>query len=85
MWGRPLKTHTPRGGGYPTLEDFCAVYGLNLLFGFWMPFCTGRLHEYQQKTSKDAHIYAFCLVLVSVRQCVSALSCIMYARMCMFG
>ena len=26
------------GGGYPTLEDFCAVYGLNLRFGFWMPF-----------------------------------------------
>ena len=31
-WGRPIKTHPHRGGGYPTLEDFCAIYGLKLTF-----------------------------------------------------
>lgn len=84
MWGRPLKTHTPRGGGYPTQEDFCAVYGLNLLFGFWMPFC---LHDEEKKTTsrpRYTHIYAFCLYWC-VRQSVSALSCIMYARVCVLG
>ena len=31
-WGSPLKAHLPRGGGYPTLQDFCAVYGIDLRF-----------------------------------------------------
>ena len=61
MRGRPLKTHPQWGGGYPTQEDFCAVYGLNLRFGFWMPFCTGMLSEDTHNTSDNTHIYAFCL------------------------
>ena len=64
MWGRPLKTHPHMGGGYPTLQEFCAVYGLNLHFGFWMPFC---LTDEEKKTDirpRYTQIYAFCLVLV---------------------
>ena len=68
--GRTRKDASTQGGGYPTIEDFCAVYGLNLLFGFWMPFClTDDEKEDRQKT--QIHTYR-CLssVLVHLSVCL---------------
>ena len=81
-WGRPLKTHLPGGGA--TLQDFCAVYGLNLLFRFWDAFC---LPDEEEKTTirpRHTHTYAFRLYWC-ICQPVCALSCIMYARMRTLG
>ena len=82
-WGRPIKTHLPRGG-YPTLQDFCAVYGLDLRFAFCGSFCAGMLPEYSPNTKQYPHTYAFCLHWCTC-QSVCALSCIMYARMRMLA
>lgn len=62
---------TPRGGATLPLKIFVPCMGLICFFGFWMPFCTGRLPENTHNTSDNTHIYAFCLVLVhpSISQC----------------
>lgn len=68
------------GGGYPTLQDFCAVYGLNLLFGFWMPFALAGCQN-TPTIQAITHIYipfvwywrvsvSLCLVLYNVRSYV---------------
>ena len=84
MWGRPLKAH-PHRGGYPTLQDFCAVYGLNLKFCLLDAFL--HWQDEEKKTigiPRYTHIFAFCRHWC-IRQSVCALSCIMYARMCVLG
>ena len=72
------------GGGYPTLEDFHALYGLNLHFGFLMPFCLTDEEKKTDRRHRYTHIDAFCLYWC-ICPSVCALSCIMYARMCMLG
>ena len=79
-WGRPLKAHLPMGGA--TLQDFCAVYGLDLRFRLLdaLPSLMRR-----RRPPSDQYTYIHMLLSVLVCQSVCALSCIMYARMRMLG
>ena len=79
MWGRPLKTHPQGGGGYPTLEDFRALYGLNLLFRLLDAFCLSD--DVMKTTIRPRYTYiCFLSTLVYLSVCQCLFLYIMYAR-----
>ena len=83
MWGRPIKTHTPGGATLP-LKIFVRSMGLICFLAFVDRFALTGYHK-TPTTQAIKHIY-ICLSSVQVvRQSVRALSCIMYARICVLG
>ena len=83
MWGRPLKTHTQGGGATLLKKIFMRSMGLICVSAFGCSFALACCHQ-TDRIQAITHIY-MPFVCTGVSMSVSALSCIMYARMRMFG
>ena len=82
--GRPLKTHPQGGGATLPKKIFMRSMGLICFSAFRFRLALAGCPK-TPTIQAITHIYMPFVWYWCVRQSVSALSCIMYARMCVLG